>query len=284
VIFNVLSNAFKYTPVEGTIRILVDQTPSDLRIRISDTGPGIPQESQKLIFNRFYQIQDGNNKNRTGTGIGLHLCHSLMKIHQGKIFVESEYGEGSVFTILLPLDNNYLKPDEIISEHSERSLATIVQPSLLSEPKFEPKLKESRKNMRYKVLVVEDDPVIRNYIAGILLEDYRVIQSENGKEGLETALGEIPDCIISDIMMPEMDGIALCKKIKTNESTCHIPVILLTAKTNIEQRVEGLQIGADSYIPKPFNVEHLKVRIQKLIELREEVSDLQKSLLNCYVG
>jgi signal transduction histidine kinase/ligand-binding sensor domain-containing protein/DNA-binding response OmpR family regulator len=267
VVFNVFSNAFKYTPAKGEIKIRVDCFNENLRIRISDTGPGIPKEHQDLIFNRFYQIQD--NRNRTGTGIGLHLSRSLMEIHHGKIFVESQPGEGSTFTVLIPLDNSYLKPNEILSEHRERSLATMVQPSLVAESAFESELKEKRKNAKYKILVVEDDQVIRDYIADILSDEYRIIQSDNGKNGLETALKELPDCIISDIMMPEMDGIALTKKIKTNENTCHIPVILLTAKTNIEQRIEGLQIGADSYIPKPFNVDHLRVRIQKLIELRE---------------
>jgi signal transduction histidine kinase/DNA-binding response OmpR family regulator len=284
VIFNVLSNAFKYTPLDGEIKIRIDRTASDLRVRVSDTGPGIPKEAQELIFNRFYQIQDQNNKNRIGTGIGLHLSRSLMEIHHGKIFVESEYGKGSIFTILSPLDHSYLKPGEQIFEHKERSLATMVEPSLLPPElpgiKSEPETGGTKRNAKYKILVVEDDSQIRNYIADVLRNDYRVIQSENGKQGLETALSELPDCIISDVMMPEMDGISLCKKIKTNESTCHIPVILLTAKTNIEQRVEGLQIGADSYIPKPFNVDHLRVRVQKLIELRETLKQKYEGKLD----
>jgi signal transduction histidine kinase/ligand-binding sensor domain-containing protein/DNA-binding response OmpR family regulator len=280
VIFNVLSNAFKYTPDNGEIKISIDTTDSDLRIRVADTGPGIPEAAMDLIFNRFYQIQDTNNKSRMGTGIGLHLSRSLMEIHHGKIFVESEYGNGSVFIVLIPLDHSYLKPDEQISEHRERSLATLVQPSLLSEPRFEPETSNRRRSAKYKILVVEDDTLIREYIAGILSVDYEVIQSEDGKQGLEMALSELPDCIISDVMMPGMDGIALCKKIKTNESTCHIPVILLTAKTNIEQRVEGLQTGADSYIPKPFNIEHLQVRVQKLIELRKTLKQKYEGKLD----
>jgi signal transduction histidine kinase/ligand-binding sensor domain-containing protein/DNA-binding response OmpR family regulator len=280
VLFNVLSNAFKYTPDHGTIQIRIDTTGTDLRVRISDTGPGIPDAARELIFNRFYQIQDANSKSRMGTGIGLHLSRSLMEIHHGKIFVESEYGKGSVFFILIPLDSSYLKPEEQISQHKERSLATLVEPSLLPESKLEPDADSRKRGAKYKVLIVEDDALIRDYIAGILSDDYQVIQSENGKQGLETALGELPDCIISDVMMPEMDGIALCKKIKTNESTCHIPVILLTAKTNIEQRVEGLQTGADSYIPKPFNVDHLRVRVQKLIELREKLKQKYEGRLD----
>ncbi len=276
VIFNVLSNAFKYIPTDGKISIKVDVENEDLRIRISDNGPGIPSNQHENIFNRFYQIQNESNYNKIGTGIGLHLSRSLIEIHQGKIYVDNQTDVGACFVICIPINNNYLKPDEMVHKQTTISLAEMVQPSL---DIFEPEKLEmgtsnysSTKN-RYKVLIVEDNNDIRNYIASILEKDYQIIKAENGNHGLELVLKEMPDCVISDVMMDGMDGIELCKKIKTNEKTFHIPVIILTAKTTIEQRVEGLEVGADSYIPKPFNIDHLKIRVSKLIEVRQTIKN-----------
>ncbi|WP_163320194.1 two-component regulator propeller domain-containing protein [Dysgonomonas sp. 520] len=276
VLFNVLSNAFKYTPKNGTITIDVDSTNTDLQIKVIDSGCGIPKEMRQLVFNRFYQVPDKNNSNVMGTGIGLHLSRSLMEIHHGKIFVEDTDHIGSVFTILLPLGRAYLKSSEIREERSAQSLATLVQPSLSSfidDEKSSETTFSGKSRYKAKLLIVEDDQAIKNYISGVLSNDYQIIEAENGRIGLETAIKEQPDCIITDVMMPEMDGIEMCDKIKKNEKTSHIPVIILTAKTAIEQRVEGLQVGADSYIPKPFSIEHLRVRISKLIELRRVMKD-----------
>ncbi len=192
-----------------------------------------------------------------------------MDIHHGKIFVEDNDLPGTVFVILLPLNDGYLKKEERKLAHSDRNLATLVQTSITSGTTPEPSNTTSRPNKRKpKLLIVEDNQEIKDYIHKVLSREYQIFEAQNGKEGLEIAIKELPDCIISDVMMPEMDGIEMCDKIKKNEQTCHIPVIMLTAKTAIEQRIEGLKVGADSYIPKPFNIEHLKIRIQKLIELR----------------
>ncbi len=271
VIFNVLSNAFKYTPVNGKIEMSVDTTDTSLRIRIADTGCGIPKELRETVFNRFYQVPNENNKVKMGTGIGLHLSRKLMDIHHGKIFVEDNDHPGTVFVILLPLDDSYLKKEERKLAHSDRNLATLVQTSITPIGKTTPETSNttSGPNKRKpKLLIVEDNQEIKDYIHKVLSREYQIFEAQNGKEGLEIAIKELPDCIISDVMMPEMDGIEMCDKIKKNEQTCHIPVIMLTAKTAIEQRIEGLKVGADSYIPNPFNIEHLKIRIQKLIELR----------------
>lgn len=274
IIFNVLSNAFKYIPKSGKISLNVDTFQGNLRIRISDSGPGISPDQRDVIFNRFYQIQDESNRNKLGTGIGLHLSRSLVEIHHGKIYVDENIESGACFVILIPLDNSYLQPDEMTNIQQDVNLAVLVQPSLNydlhEESERNINYPKSVKN-KYKLLIVEDNKDIRNYIFDILERDYQIIQADNGNLGLELAIKEMPDCIVSDIMMSGMDGIELCKKIKTNEKTCHIPVIILTAKTTIEQRVEGLEVGADSYIPKPFNIEHLKVRISKLIELRQTI-------------
>lgn len=274
VIFNVLSNAFKYTPKSGKITMKVDTENEHLRIRIVDNGPGIPKDQQDVIFNRFYQIQDESNRNKLGTGIGLHLSRSLVEIHKGKIFVDDSNEYGAAFVILIPLNNDYLQPSEMSDKQPEMNLATIVQPSFVDENIDESiSNTHSVNNTRHKLLIVEDDKDIRNYIVDILKNEYQVIQADNGSQGLEIAIKELPSCIITDVMMSGIDGIELCKKVKTNEKTCHIPVIILTAKTSIEQRVEGLEVGADSYIPKPFNIDHLKTRISKLIELRQTIKN-----------
>lgn len=269
VIFNVLSNAFKYTPENGKIEMSVDTTDTHLRIRIADTGCGIPKDLRETVFNRFYQVPNENNKIKMGTGIGLHLSRKLMDIHHGKIFVEDNDLPGTTFVILLPLDDSYLKKEEKKLEHSDRSLATLVQTSVVPiESTTESAMTPGTNKRKPKLLIVEDNQEIKDYIHKVLSPEYQILEAQNGKEGLDMTIKEMPDCIISDVMMPEMDGIEMCDKIKKNEQTSHIPVIMLTAKTAIEQRIEGLKAGADSYIPKPFNIEHLKIRIQKLIELR----------------
>jgi len=276
VIFNVISNAFKYTPKDGKINLKVDTFQDDLRIRISDSGPGIPENQRERIFNRFYQIQNESNFNKIGTGIGLHLSRSLLEIHHGTIYVEDCTDSGACFTIRIPLNNNYLKPDEKTKTQPTVSLAGLVQPSLGAEIPEESEIERSfqpTNKFKYKVLVVEDNKDIRSYITEILSKEYQIIQAENGNVGLELSIQELPDCIITDVMMDGMDGIELCKKIKTNDKTCHIPVIILTAKTSVEQRIEGLEVGADSYIPKPFNIDHLQIRVSKLIELRQTIKN-----------
>ncbi len=274
VIFNVLSNAFKYTPKAGKITLKADIENDYLRIRIVDSGPGIPKDQRDVIFNRFYQIQDESNRNRLGTGIGLHLSRSLVEIHKGKIFVDDSNVHGAAFVILIPLNKDYLQPSEMSDKQPEINLATIVQPSFADESADDAINNiYSTNSTKHKLLIVEDDKDIRNYIFEILRHEYLVIQADNGSQGLELAIKELPSCIITDVMMSGIDGIELCKKVKSNEKTCHIPVIILTAKTSIEQRVEGLEVGADSYIPKPFNIDHLKTRISKLIELRQTIKN-----------
>ena len=283
VVFNVLSNAFKYTPEGGHIDIQIGRDGDQLKIRIADSGEGIPAEQRELIFNRFYQIPSKGNLNKMGTGIGLHLSRSLMEIHHGRIYVEDSPEGGAAFVITLPIDNSYLKKEEMLADGGELSLATLVQPALQDfvddTPEEQPQSPATA--FRYKLLVVEDDKDIRKYLKEILGHDYRIIEAEDGLKGLELVISEMPDCVITDVMMPEMDGIELCKKIKTNEQTCQIPVIMLTAKTAIEQRIEAIRISIDSYIPKPFNVDHLKTRVRKLIELRRAIREKYEANTSC---
>jgi signal transduction histidine kinase/ligand-binding sensor domain-containing protein/DNA-binding response OmpR family regulator len=265
IIFNLLSNAFKFTPDGGCIEISVSVDNDQLKIAVSDTGSGVLDEFKELIFNRFYQIPDTNTQ-KMGTGIGLHLSRSLTELHKGKIFVENNHPEGAVFIVLLPLGKTYFDETEIADESvANNSISPVVIPekSYVS--------REKTKKKKYKILIVEDDLDIRAFLEDELSEEYHVLINYNGKDGLKTTIRELPDCIITDLMMPVMDGIAFTKKVKTNEKTCHIPVIILTAHTNINQQIEGLQTGADAYITKPFNIDILKVRINKLVEQREMI-------------
>ena len=271
IIFNLLSNALKFTPVGGKVMVDIQTEGTErLLISVQDSGIGISKEQQVHIFDRFYQIRDVKQNTKIGTGIGLHLSKMMAELHHGSLEVESEPEKGSKFTVRIPLNKMAYRVDEF-GAGSEEAPVTMFQPSVLifTDDKNNEKATGSKKKKQESVLIVEDDKDILNYIELELSPDYHVYTAINGKEGLTKALQYLPNIIVSDIVMPEMDGLTLCKLIKTNEKTCHIPVILLTAKTSIEQRIEGLETGADSYIPKPFNIKHLKTRIGKLIQLRE---------------
>jgi len=267
IIFNLLSNAFKFTPQGGIVVVdLQADGTEQLLISVSDSGIGISREQQEHIFDRFYQVRDGNRNVKMGTGIGLHLAKMMAELHHGSLQVESEPEKGSTFIIRIPLKATAYGTNEFVADNEET-----FQPSLpvFTDEKNEEKASKTKKKGQESVLIVEDDTDILRYIKTELSTDYHVYTAVSGKEGLTKALQYLPDIIVSDVVMPEMDGLSLCKLIKTNEKTCHIPVILLTAKTSIEQRIEGLEMGADAYIPKPFNIRHLQTRIEKLIHLRE---------------
>ncbi len=269
IVFNLLSNAFKFTPKGGTITVGIQTKNHEfLEISVEDTGVGIPKEQQEQIFERFYQIKDRKYSTKFGTGIGLHLSQMMVELHHGSIRLESEPDKGSKFTIQLPLNENVYSAEEFGSINNDAPV-TMLQPSVPILINEVPEKSKVKAKTNISLLVVEDDADILNYIDSELSPYYRVHKAANGKEGLSQALKLLPDVIVSDIVMPEMDGLTLCKKLKNNEKTCHIPVILLTAKTSVEQRIEGLEVGADSYIPKPFNIKHLQTRIEKLASLRE---------------
>ncbi|MDR2774875.1 MAG: response regulator [Tannerella sp.] len=274
VIFNMLSNAFKFTGKGGRITTFLDVKEGKLEISVEDTGIGIAKENQTRIFDRFYQVENHEAQAYMGTGIGLHLSKMMVELHRGKIFVESEPGKGAKFFVRLPLDKSIYKPEEFGNTPGD-VIAMTAQPffPLLQGELDSKTCKGDRINAlpTQSLLLVEDDPDIIHYIESELSPRYKVYKAGNGKDGLNKALKYIPDIVISDIVMPEMDGLVLCKALKSNDKTCHIPVILLTAKTHIEQIIEGIEMGADSYIPKPFNLKHLETRIEKLIELRKKL-------------
>ena len=260
--YNLISNALKYTSTNGSVNIFVssDLNMKSLTISIEDTGEGIEEDELKNIFERFYQVPN----NKGGTGIGLHLCKYLVNLHHGTITVTSRKGEGSIFTVTIPVDKESFTDDEIIDN--------ISAPQEDLELKKDEEAIDSSQAERITVLIVEDNVELREYLASSLIETYDVITAENGEVGYKNAIARIPDIIISDIMMPVMDGVDFLNLIKSNVLTCHIPFIFLTAKDNIQDEIEGLSNGADDYITKPFNISTLKLKIRNLVKLSSATS------------
>ena len=274
IISNLLSNAFKFTPSGGSIGIAISIDQDQAKIEISDSGMGIPSDKVERIFDRFYQADDSNIREFEGSGIGLSLVKELVELHHGTITVVSKPKQGSCFTLRIPLGNKHLTADEISEVHE-----------LI--PASNTKTAESGGTLRHqlpndetpRVLIVEDNEDLRNYLLLSLQEKYNIIEASNGQQGLERAIQEIPDLILSDLMMPKMDGLQLCREVKQNEKTCHIPVILLTAKTDQETRIDGFEIGADDYLAKPFGLSELTARMQNLIESRKILRKLFSSAI-----
>ncbi len=257
---NLISNAIKYTP-EGSIRLTLERESEEyIAIRISDTGYGISKEAIPHIFQRYYQ--EGTDYQASGTGIGLSLVKNLVELHRGKIQVESVQGKGSEFIFTLPTHDTYLNVAHIPEEMQPAE----VQEAVSTE-------EASTTDNKLVLLVVEDNMDIREYIASSFSDRYEVVTAENGKTGLEKAFQHTPDIIISDIMMPVMNGIELCKTLKKDIRTSHIPVILLTAKDTLEDKEEGYEVGADSYLTKPFSASLLQTRIQNLLDLRTKLAN-----------
>ena len=269
VIVNVLSNAFKFTPTGGEIRISITHDEQHVTIVVYDNGEPIPADKLEKIFERFYQSPSTVNDRWQGTGIGLDLTRSLVELHHGTITARNmSDGKGCEFVITIPMGNEHLTADEMLMEkqdvsHTSSSLIiddTADVPETVELPKL---------GHRQKIVIVEDDTDIREYLASELSGDYDVLTSGNGRDGLSEVLRSLPDLVISDIMMPEMDGHTLCTKIKSNPTTSHIPVIMVTAKNRDEDQLEGLETGADAYIVKPFNMDILRRTIVNLIHTHQ---------------
>lgn len=269
IMFNLLSNAFKNTPEGGKIVIQVIEGNDDLRITVQDTGKGIKREHFESIFQTFFSYDE--DKSHTGTGIGLALTKSLVDMHHGKLTVISEENSYTRFTITLPKGSAHFDASEL--SPVSRDIETMDRyPALTPEPLYIPeKDAEANDNLKDlpKLLVVEDNDEVRAYIKSIFEGTYIILQASEGKEALDIALEEMPDLVISDVMMPVMDGITLCTQLKTNVKTSHIPVVLLTARTSLIFKVEGLETGADDYITKPFNPKVLQLKVRNLMRMRE---------------
>ena len=285
VLMNVLSNAFKFTPTGGRIRITLSHSPHHVRIAIKDSGKGIQEDKLETIFQRFYQSPTSSNDRNVGTGIGLDLTRSLVELHYGTITAannrtldEADWTEGSQFLITLPLGNEHLKPEEMTDAPEPQAAKEIKE----LEENIEEENKEDAANgteedfmskVKSTIAVVEDDEAIRDFLKTQLLETYNILTFCNGKEALPEIIKQKPNLVISDIMMPEMDGNTLCTKIKNNVNTNHIPVILLTAMSREEDQLTGLQSGADAYVVKPFNIDILRRTIINLLNVRRTLKN-----------
>lgn len=276
VIINLLSNAFKYVNTGGIVTIMLKETADKAIITVFDDGEQIPEENLKRIFERFYQTANDVNQTKAGTGVGLDLTRSLVELHHGEI--EARNMENGVeFIVTLPLGNLHLKPEEISPLGAEEVDHTDIDAELLDSQAEEyneesddtKDLLKQPQSKRPTIIIVEDDDEIRNYLMAELSSTYRTLSYPNGTDALPAILREIPQLVISDIMMPGMDGTTLCAKVKANVNTNHIPVILLTAKTRDEDRLEGLESGADLYITKPFNMDIMRRSISNLLSTRK---------------
>jgi len=291
VFYNLLSNAFKNTPVTGSIIMKLEFVEHNHRseciaspfvsISVSDSGSGISKEHLPNIFNRFYKAEQGNkDSNFTSSGIGLALTYEIVQALHGEIKVESELGKGSLFTVCLPYSKEHYSEDEINETTVPSDINLEGRVNVLSEHIIarESGYKEEDNSQDDKskptLLIVEDNFDLRSFLLQTLRNEYRVLGAENGKIGLEMAKKYSPELIISDVMMPVMDGIELCSRLKKNIQTSHIPIVLLTAKNMVESWIEGLETGADDYIPKPFNLQILQVKMRNLIESRRKIKQL----------
>ena len=294
IMVNLLSNAFKFTPAGGEVTVTARLNPAEeqgilsslrkagsssgvimLELKVRDSGTGIADDQKEKIFNRFYQADTSRTREQEGTGIGLSLVRELVDLHQGEIWVESLPGKGSCFTVRLPLvlaDYEQITVGEHLIRNGHTPIATVIAAEEVMQENLEPVQNQAETDIPL-VLIVEDNADIRQFIRQHLQPFYQITEAADGLAGHTTATETIPDLILSDVMMPKMDGVELCHKLKTNEKTAHIPVILLTAKASGEGKIEGLETGADDYIIKPFEAAELLVRIKNLIESRRKLRE-----------
>lgn len=289
ILFNIISNAFKFTPDNGVITVSIDQSDTDnaliinenkvpsFSITITDTGSGIRKKDLNRIFDRFYQVNNVNKDYYGTTGIGLEVVKEFTELHKGKINVESEVGQGTKFTVKFPLGKSFYKKNEVVDEvfKIEKNKNHLVAESTNIQSDEDESYNQLDENPTvetakpYTVLIVEDNPELRNYLKEELSKSYKVIVAENGKKGYEVAVQKLPDLIITDVIMPVMDGLQLCKNIKADLKTSHIPLLMLSAKAMVKDRLEGIDSGADIYLSKPFELDILKSSLAQLITSRQ---------------
>ena len=295
IVFNLLSNAFKYTPNGKMITMFIREDENTVSIGVQDQGIGIAENKKKSLFVRFENLVDKNLFNQASTGIGLSLVKELVEMHKATISVDSRLGEGSCFKVdFLKGKEHYDKETEFILEDAEApvrmgQVVDIANSSIQSETlipddseKIEAVYEEDaakEENSKELMLLVEDNQELREFLRSIFSPMYRVVEAADGREGANKALKYLPDIIISDVMMPEKDGIEMTRELRADMTTSHIPIILLTAKTTIESKLEGLEYGADDYITKPFSATYLQARVENLLMQRKKLQSFYRDSL-----
>ena len=271
ILVNLISNAFKFTGENGRILVTLKGDGQQAELRVTDTGMGIPADQLSNLFDRFYYSTQ--SEVQAGSGLGLSLTKELVELHGGTISVDSKEGKGSSFIVVLPTAAGAFKPEELVAEGPvETSIPkSIPDPAPAEEKKALSELLSP--TGKPVLLLVEDNADVRAFVKEQLEGPYLILEAENGKEGLATAYKEMPDLVISDVMMPEMDGMEFCKRLKSDEKSSHIPVILLTAKAEQSDKLEGLELGADDYLAKPFDARELQIRVSNLLTQRKKLQE-----------
>mgnify|MGYP001120281316 CR=1 FL=1 len=277
VCFNLLSNALKFTLEQGTITTTLTLLEGNqVEIKIEDTGVGIPENALPHIFDRFYQVDGSSTRAYEGTGIGLSLVKELVELHQGKVSVQSIPDKGTIFSVILP----HMLPSEPFPLQVEPAPITSATPAIVSAVTHSSQSnKAANTPPSNTILVVEDNEELRNFLCMELANTYQVLEATNGAEGTEQALQYIPDLIVSDVMMPHIDGLAMLQNLKNNSLTSHIPVILLTAKASFESKIIGLELGSDDYLTKPFSPKELLLRVKNRLLQRDKLREMIKQKL-----
>lgn len=277
ILTNILDNAFKYTPAKGRVGFSVS---AERRRKgetyaifvITDTGRGIPKREREKIFDRFYRSAESGDKAGSGTGIGLYLVRKMAALHHGTVEVESQPGKGSVFTVRIPIDRTSYSESELTSEYVNE-ISAPHPAAIASGAEMNRAIREDKKTNSYCILVVEDNRELNSFIAGSLSKEWTVLEAFDGEEGFASAVRNIPDLVVTDVMMPVTDGYELCRRIKQNEKTGHIPVIMLTARADRQSTIAGLDCGADDYISKPFDMTELTIKIRNHLDTARRIRD-----------
>ena len=284
IVYNLLSNAFKYTPEGKMITVFVRENEQTVSVGVQDQGIGIAENRKKSLFVRFENLVDTNLFNQSSSGIGLSLVRELVEMHKATISVDSKLGEGSRFQVdFLKGKDHYDDTVEMLCSDLDMSDVEPLKPINASDSQilYEDNQTEAENDSTVKnlMLLVEDNAELRLFLRSVFASEYRVVEAVNGVEGIEKALNLLPDIIISDVMMPEKDGLEMMKELRSEMTTSHIPLILLTAKTAIESKLEGLEYGADDYITKPFSATYLKARVKNILFRRQKLQELYRMTL-----
>ena len=285
IFFNLLSNAIKFTPDGGTIQVKIENYGSSenfmngyAEIRVSDNGIGISEQNKEAIFNSFFQEMNSFEHHTTGSGIGLALVKELVGMHHGKIWVESQKNHGSCFIVQLGIGKDHFSKEQLHHSQDSNKINQHLQKQIAEDFELQNtnvSIDETKKHLKNlpTILIIEDNIDMQLFVAGLLEHKYNIILANNGKKGFDLCTEKIPDIVISDIIMPEMDGLVLCHALKSDIRTSHIPIIMLTAKSSDEDKLTGLKAGADAYLLKPFNAQDLEMRLQNILFHRAKLRE-----------